>query len=302
MSDLLTHWAVFDDCRRLAQHDPRTEPLFARLLDGERDAARLGALTRGGSRWVPAILARARERWSGTPEDPLLAQKLAFALGGVTHFAADAVLKPLMSARAGADWNTTHRLMQGRAVSADTRRDPDAIREISAYYDVHVFREVYLSGEEEPFSAFLLAANGTAPGQALEAFARALFQRALLSAHTLDPDRDDVDGWLDRLFARVQPLYVDIDRYVRVFERPDPEMARRFGVEDAFYRADDPLVRLARAAQRGKPAGADGLDAALADGVNLGGYGRALALGMARLRTASAYWRGEMGEPPDLRQ
>ncbi len=46
MSDLLTHWAVFDDSRRLATHDARVEPLFNRLLTEKSDYARLGAMAR----------------------------------------------------------------------------------------------------------------------------------------------------------------------------------------------------------------------------------------------------------------
>ncbi len=77
---------------------------------------------------------------------------------------------------------------------------------LAAYYDTHVFRQVYLNGGAEPFNRFLVADNDTAPGQALEAFVRSLFQRALLSSHTIKPDFDDIDAWLDRLFGAVQSL------------------------------------------------------------------------------------------------
>lgn len=91
-------------------------------------------------------------------------QKIGFALGGILHFPADQVFKPMMSRLAQADWNSTHHLMQGRAADATTTQNPDAIREISAYYDCHVFRKVYAAGYEEPFSHFLVAENSTAPG------------------------------------------------------------------------------------------------------------------------------------------
>jgi hypothetical protein len=56
MSDLLTHWAIFEDLRRLSQHDPAIAPLFASILQEEREFARLGAISRGGSVFVPHIL------------------------------------------------------------------------------------------------------------------------------------------------------------------------------------------------------------------------------------------------------
>jgi len=304
LSDLLTHWAVFEDCRRLAQFDARIDPLFARLIHDEREFARLGALTRGGNRWVPEILTKARSVWAegeGTAES---GRKIAFALGGITHYAADITLKPLMSEVAQADWNASHSVMQGHAPVEGEHQNPTSIREVSAYYDIKVFREVYLSGQEEPFNAFLTAANVTEPGQALEEFIRSLFQRALLSCHTLDPDRDDIEGWLDRLFGRVQPLYIDIDLYVRVAAAPDAVKMQRYRVETEFYVASDPVIAAARAIQRGTPPAQAQIDAALAlaGDANRGGYGRSVALGIRRLREASAFWRGEVSGTPDLKQ
>lgn len=303
MSDLLTHWAVFDDCRRLAKHDPNIAPLFVHLLNEEQDAARLGAITRGGHRWGPAILAETRDQWPGSDDDEVkLGRRVAFALGGITHFAADAILKPLMSERAEADWNTTHHVMQGGASGSEAQQDAETIRELSSYYDTHVFREVYLSGNEEPFTRLFLDGNDTVPGQTLEAFARSLFQRALLSCHTLNPDPDDQVGWVDTLLGRIQPFYLDVDRWIQSFVNPDPEEVRRFGVETDFYRASDPAVELARSLQRGGQAVEGAVDGALRAGVNEGGYGRALELGMERLRSASAYWRRETDALPNLQQ
>jgi hypothetical protein len=113
---------------------------------------------------------------------------------------------------------------------------------------------------------------------------------------------EDFDGWLDCLLSKVQPLYVDVALYVRVFADPDPAKIERYGVETAFYLEDDPAVMLARELQRGAEPGGGDVDRALAEGANSGGYGRSLELGMRRLREASAYWRGERPEPPDLRQ
>ncbi len=301
VSDLLTHWAVFDDCRRLVQHDQAIDPTFVQIIERQREFARLGALTRGGSKWVPHILAQARAAWTTTTDRSANERKVAFALGGIAHFAADVILKPIMSRLAQADWNVAQDHMQHAAAAPDDAAAA-SIREISAYYDCHVFRQVYLSGNEEPFSAFLTAANPTEPGKALESFVRSLFQRALLSCHTLDPDREGIDQWLDRLFARVQPLYLDIELYARVFAAPDPAKLAQYQVETAFYRLADPIVQAARAVHGGVSLSTPALDAALTPGANSGGYGRAVELGMVTLRQASAYWRGDVSELPNLKQ
>ena len=44
MSDLLTHWAIFDDARRLLRIDSHIEPLLREIVDETESIARLGAL------------------------------------------------------------------------------------------------------------------------------------------------------------------------------------------------------------------------------------------------------------------
>lgn len=302
MSDLLTHWAVFDDSRRLAGCDPRMEPFFNRLLDEHREPARLGGITRYGSQWVPHILKSAAADRDAAESDEQARQRIAFALGGILHFPADQIFKPLMSELAQADWDSTHHLMRGRTPNPDAVQDKVSIREISAYYDCHVFRKVYLTGHEEPFSRFFVEENATEPGRELEAFIRALFQRALLASHTLNPDMNDFDGWLNKVLSKIQPLYIDIGLYVSVFHHPDPQKMDAYQVETAFYRDEDPVIRLSRAVQGGHQPDSDELDAAVDSPENRSGYATCLSMGVRLMREASAFWRGEVPEPPDVKQ
>jgi hypothetical protein len=203
-----------------------------------------------------------------------------------------------MSRLARADWNAAHHEMQsGRPGEAVV-----SIREISAYYDCYVFRQVYAAGREEPFHPAFLASNQAEPGRGLEDFIRSLFQRALLTSHTLSPDMQHFDLWLDNLIDQVQPLYLDIEMYARVYAAPDPRKSAAYAVESEFYLAGDPAVLAAQAARAGQDLAAGLLEAATDYDRNSGGYGRALALALTRLREASAYWRGECSEPPDLKQ
>ena len=76
----------------------------------------------------------------------------------------------------------------------------------------------------------------------------------------------------------------------------------RYRVETEFYRTTDPIVIAARAIQRGTQPSQAQIDAALAADANRGGYGVSVALGIRRLREASAFWRGEVETTPDLKQ
>ncbi|MDX1931841.1 MAG: hypothetical protein SFU56_04480 [Capsulimonadales bacterium] len=296
MSDLLTHWAVADDCLRIAAKDAATDAALIAVADAERPYFYLGAITRYGSQWSTEMQMLLRDVPAEDLSTPATARKMAFALGGIAHYPADLVLKPLMTRLAQADWNRTHHAMQAGEAGAVS------VREISAYYDCHVFREVYGAGDQSPFNRFLLAPNETSSGQALESFVRSLFQRALLACHTLAPDRNDFSGWLDRLIAQVQPLYLEIDLYTRVFQQPDPEKIAAFEVETSFYRRDDPAIVCARAIAAGATPSQEEIDAAVASSANASGYGQAVALGVRTLRAASEYRRGEREEPPSLKQ
>lgn len=291
MSDMLTHWAVFEDCRRLAATDDRIEPLFKELIESRRFAGRLGALTRGGNSFMSDLLRSVRERWADRRPEDNLPEKLGFILGCLTHQACDKAMKPLISKMAGSDWSSAHAAIWAGEPGAEERFAVH--NEISAYYDTHVFREVYASGADEPFNREFLAGFGTDPQQALEEFVRTLFQRALLSSHTLKPALDDVEAWLDRIFDLRQQLYVDVSTYVRVFAHPDPEKVRRYAVTTEFYSERDPAIMAARRLHRGDgaPASIDRSD--LSPERNNSGYSRALILGLAYLRAASALWRGE---------
>ena len=39
MSDMVTHWAAYEDCRRLAQLDDKIEPVFREVIESKREVA-----------------------------------------------------------------------------------------------------------------------------------------------------------------------------------------------------------------------------------------------------------------------
>lgn len=299
MSDALTHIAIMDDFQRIVRFADGVDPLFRETLEAERHYAILGTVTHRSGTWSIPNLRHARDRWEDAAQHPALDRKVAFALGGIIHGACDDFMKPLRH------WAV-------REDAASEQPMPDARRWVQAYHDAHLVRHVLLDGAHPPFNDFLLADNATVPGQALEAFVRVLFLSEMLSRHTIDQthhwktnkagntvvaatvnEPPGPDEWVDNVLFAFRPLYVDVGRLIEAYQRTDPVLMERYGIETAFYHADDPVIRLARAARRGEPVDARDARAALAANTHQSAYGKALCLGIERVTDASAVWRGE---------
>jgi hypothetical protein len=294
MSDMLTHWATYDDCCRLAQLDETIAPDFRRLLVSNASEARFGTLTRGGGVWMEPTLRNAMARWNDPAQTQRNERNVAFVLGGLIHQSCDRVMKPLLTKAGGDDWSKVIYQMQGSPQEQAANAEQIAkTQEGSAYFDAEVFRQVYLGGSLEPFNSLFLAEASPA-GESFEAVIKAMFQRTILTSHTLKPEMDNMEVWLDNLFDRVQALPLKIERWVQVFKHGDPAKAKALGVDEGFYNPKDPLIQAARLLQGGKP-----LEPALKrqvyeEGASTCAYGDVLQTGLVYLRSASAFWRGEV--------
>lgn len=301
MSDMLTHWAICDDSLRLMGADQRVEPAFGDACKSFPQVVRVGACTRGGGQWMPILFERAREGWEGADTEPGAKKKLAWAVGGITHQACDTVAKPYLSVHAGSEWSLTHGVLSGRpnARGRESEVDAEEVMTCSAYCDTHVFRKVYLSGTEDPFSKLFLADLGSA-GRTFEALVNTMFQRSLMAAHTLKPPQPHDDetflAWFDDVMGYLQPLYLDTSIWVKAFNDPDPALMEKYAIETRFYRDDDPIVEVARALHAGQSVAQPDLEAASADGLNQSMYGQGLELSLRYLHNASAFWQGRASE------
>jgi hypothetical protein len=136
-------------------------------------------------------------------------------------------------------------------------------------------------------------------GKTFEEFVRALFQRSLLSAHTLNPTAQNMDSmadWLDNLFRLVQPYFVDVEKWVKIYQHPDPKKIEEYRIRTMFYRQDCPTIRAARALQRGKPVDAETRKAVFEDGRYACVYAQILQVSLKYMRLAADFWRGESKE------
>ena len=282
MSDMLSHWALFEDTRKIAAHDAGFEAELTSVIDRNLEYARLGTVSRGGNRWMQPIIERARAAWSRPDAHPEQDRKLAFALGGLPHQAIDHVVKP-------------HRAEVVERNDAGPDPVENAHRLLYAYHDAFLFKRVFGGGEGDDafFNRFLLADNDAGPGPAIEDYARSMVLRGLQGVHTLAPNEDDMDAWLDRAIGIVQPVTVDIQRLVDASVRPDPKIEQRFRLEEDFYREADPAVALAERVRAGASPSQDQIEVAMDTGANTSVYGRSLAVSLAYMREGARFWRGE---------
>ena len=188
MSDLLTHWAVFDDCRRLLPFADGVDPFFAEVVEAERAFARLGAITRTEGHWIPPLLRWARDHMAQPELQSEIRRKVACCVAGLTHTACDRLMKPYMQSIVYAD------------EASDNPTGDDVHRLVYAYQDTFVFEHVYLDGAEEPFNRFMMSQMNTASGQALERWIGTCFQRGIMSIRTTITDESQLDR------ATIEPL------------------------------------------------------------------------------------------------
>lgn len=273
MSENITHTAVVDDCRRLALHAESICAAFKQALRAHPDAARLGGVTRHGDRHTVDLLeAYRRALPAGSNRDRLL-EKLAFVLGWLCHRAADRQMKPI--------W---------RKLLPD-EQPGQSPTECSIYHDVFVLREVYEHARGQPY-ALLYPAPASAPAE-WESLLWAAWQRMLIAIHTLIPDDDAVDGWLDKLLDRYQRLGVDLSRYANALAGPDPDKLKRYVEDVNFYDRRDPIIRLARALAAGRRPPvplAEAVDRARRQSH----YAQALRRGFLYIEAAGDYFAGRM--------
>ncbi|MEM6394627.1 MAG: hypothetical protein AAF797_17820 [Planctomycetota bacterium] len=261
MSDHIAHLAICDDVTRLAAVHPDVEPDLAAVLTQFRDDAHLGTITRHADKWSAELLAGCRDAIaSADPIDPnanrssvdggyatgpLPQRKLAFILGSLTHRAADRLTKPI-----------THSLPK----SVDTPPrfgSGNPANESKILQDLLVFKEVYASGRpDNPTSVpgltqHVLTALTGEPEANAELLFRTLLRRALIAMHTLNPDDDHPDAWIEQLLTRLQTYPKSMYQYAQLAAEWPQDKVRQYLTEPNFYCREDTLIQTARALQHG---------------------------------------------------
>lgn len=282
MSETITHTLVMDDCFRLLLAGEEICETFRDTLVHCKSFARLGAVTRSGDSFSAALLSKYREHYLKEKLDEPMRHRLAFVLGWLSHRAADRQMKPVF-----------------READAGSKLSPT---DCSIYHDTFLFREVYMRQADNPFhpAAFQPELEGLAASAAIrtkdfEAFFKALLQRSLLELHTFNPDKGDIEGWLDRLFSLQQDFYIRIERYAEAIWQPDAEKVKRYITDIDFYDANEPIIAVARALALNGTVTGDQVSSALQVQPH-SHYAQALTLSCRYIMAASEFFIGRIDE------
>jgi hypothetical protein len=280
MSENITHTAVVDDCLRLMAASGQICSPFKQAAQDYLSMAHLGCMTRAGDRCNPGLLETMRTRWANRDAAEHLEAKLAFVLGWLCHRAADRQMKPIFR----------------RFHPSEIRQETPT--ECSIYHDAFLFKTVYAKGTEPPYHPAMfgplfsqLSNQVNIPN--LQILVHILLRRALIEMHTLIPDIDNPEGWIDQLYERKQDFYVSLQRYDDAITNPDPDKVKLYITDDNFYDPNESIISLARMLQHHHPVDESEVSSAVEATIH-SHYAKALQTGFHYLLAASQYFNTDM--------
>jgi len=281
MSEHITHTAVFEDSARLALHSSTICDELKLSLRKHHAIGQLASITRHGAKFFVQLLNTYRDQWPTRKAGDFTEEKLAFVLGWLCHRAADRQFKPVFR------YSNPEHYSEERSGPSDS----------SIYEDTVIFREVYANGNKDPFIPSSLdfgmdshpAAKAVSVDEVQDLFG-GIWQRSLLELQTFIPQDDNLDEWLDLVFARLEPYTVDVNRYSEAYHRHDPDLYKRFITDINFYDATDPIILLARSIHRGAVDYTIDLSKAVEAAEKQSLYAQALHKGYGYLQAASDFF------------
>jgi len=282
MSEHIVHTAVYEDCMNLINISEEICEEFKVAVLKYKDFGQLGSITVSGDRFTFKLLKEYKEKWNTrTPEDRI-DLKLAFVLGWISHRAADRQMKPI--------WRLGHI----KQISSQQSLKPT---ECSIYQEAHIFREYYI--HDEIFASSIMQQNqcqlsssiGIKNHDAFVTLARSVLKRCLIETHTLKPNCEDINGWIDRLYDIQQNFYVDINRYSNAVLNPDPQKYKMYIVDVNFFDSNDPVIILCKKIRNGAPVDTAQITASIGS-KNSSHYAKAVALGYNYIKAANDYFKG----------
>jgi hypothetical protein len=184
MSDLLTHWAVCEDGLNLLKFDPRIESIFKTAVAREPVMARYGSIVRTEGTWVHERLMEMRGFKPGGLSDGE-ARRAAFTAAALTHTACDHLMKP--SYQRVVEEHDAAGLVPTALAVKEVQRD------VYAYQDTFVYKEVLGDGRGEPLGRHMFADIDNPATEALNEAAAAVFTAGILELREMYPDASGFD-------------------------------------------------------------------------------------------------------------
>ncbi len=258
MSEHITHIAVYEDAVRIVRRSGQFSKSFKTALNEAYDSGMITCGSRGNHLFAVPLLEETREAWKAGKANQEIKQKLAGAIGWITHRAADRHAKPLF-------W------------AVDDENNPKfSGNEYRIYHDVSSYKEVYNSGKKdtlspyEYFSPALMEKNmASEPAadfvniEAVEPIFTTQWQSDFLLLHQLTEEPDYSDEWLKKMFNSTQDYQENWKLYIQTFNDPDPEKWEKYITGPNYYDRDDDIIKLVRSIQEGQPDDTINLEKAL---------------------------------------
>jgi hypothetical protein len=267
-NDALTPLAIADDCIRLAALASGLAAPLRHSLTAHPPIVYVSGLLRGGQQHVIPLLKQAREGWAARKAGDLTEEKLTLAAGWLVHQAVRETLHPVYKKFA----------------------DEKTVSECRLYHDVTVLREQQIAETGQRREAAAISSKDAA------ALFSAMSQRLLMRLHTFQPDVEDVNEWLGRLFAWRARQKALFENFAAACHSPDPAKVRQFVTTVNFYNREDALIRAARSLQRGPLATQEVINAAAQQASSQSLYAQALARGYRKMQAVSEFLKGKADE------
>lgn len=249
MSEYITHIAVQEDTARLAIHSKDICDAFKLCFKDHALAVRFGSSSRGNSTFIVQNIHHFRDLWSSRKAEDRLEDKLAYTLGWITHRAADRFFKP-------------------RYGIFD--KNPENLHpvEIRILHDVVTYDKVYQNGAMPPFSTGFAEhdmkshpASKLLDASKAENFFGPMYQSDFLNLQSFEVGSGT--EFLERVDKQFAEFTVDFNRLADAIDRPNEEEMHQMITAPNFYNEDDPIIKIARNLQHGKPAEGISLQEAL---------------------------------------
>jgi hypothetical protein len=283
MSESVARTAAVEDCIRIMLASDKICSAFKEAGRGHINFAQFGSITGRDGAFALELLNKYRDNWEAHKNPPIehgfrsapavpksqAESILAFVLGWLVFQAVNKQLKP-------------------------------ASPEAGLYQDAYVFPRrygnnnntpaAYRTAEFEKHMAVLPDSASISSSDVSELF-RDIQQRLFIEMHTFVPDGDDIEGWFDRLDAKLAEWNGQLEQYAEVIVNPDADKVKQWVADANFYNDEDAIIQLAQSLRRGAQPTQAEIDAAL-ESQPSSDYGRALKQGLGHLLSASAFFTG----------
>lgn len=290
MSEHIVHTAILEDSFRIGVGLSCIPESFREIMKNFEHFAQLGCITVSGDQFSFRLLEEYKPLWPH--RDELLKAKLAFVLGWVSHRACDREMKPI--------WKEPK--MKGRGSDVDPALSPT---ECSVYHEGVMFNRYYRSNSKfyltiYPEKTECLPGADMLDLERAASFIQMAFGACYLDIQTLNPDKG-MQEFFEELCMRSQKFYVDLRRYTRASENPEPDLTAQYVTDINWISDQDPLVHLASRLRRSEIPRTEEYDTAFS-AQPLSHYGKALNLSLRYIATAAEYLENPTMEIEELKE